>query len=184
MVDEAAIVEPNGDRLRDIVGDVSTPTDAFPSPEEVGQKSATGVAMAWLEEQFDESLMSDAFWQRLFDSRGITNLCLLLEAVVNQREIADGVPPRWSRMQVREQVTPSTLRHYACAVFRAFGQEGFAERLEARAEVAVPDRPTPDRRRQPGRRTHDPVQATLDLGRTGQSSPTGSSTSTDGPRMS
>ena len=134
-----------GDRLADVVGDVTPPSEAFPTPEEVGEKSATGVAMAWLEEQFDESLMSDVFWQRLFEARGITNLCMVLEALVNQREIADGAPARWSRMQVREHVTPSTLRGYMSAVFRAFGQEGFAERLDSTAEAVETDRPTESR---------------------------------------
>ena len=49
MVDETTIEVPEGDRLRDVLGDAAAPNDVFPSPEEVGGKSATGVAMAWLE---------------------------------------------------------------------------------------------------------------------------------------
>ena len=142
MAEQTASDDAHGDRLRDVLGAIETPSDTFPTPAEVGAKSATGVAMAWLEEQFDESLMSDAFWQRLFDARGITNLCLLLEAVVNQREIADGVPPRWSRMEVRERLTPSNLREYMSAVFRAFGQDTFADQVDARPADSVSARPT------------------------------------------
>ena len=102
---------------------------ALTSPPLTG--SATVGAMAIIEDDLDASLMDDAFWVSLWQDRGVTRLAKLVWALLNQGRLADGDEPIWSERAVQARINAANLHSYLLAALRAYGQEDFADALEA-----------------------------------------------------
>ena len=138
MSEETATAQP--DRISDVLGMYPFPTDHFPAPGEIKDDTADANAIAYAEEALDASLNSEVFWQNLLEKRGVTNLCRLLFALLNQDRLDpddESAELRWTERQVRSGVTAGNLNDYTICVLRAYGQASFAKAVEFQNQMST-----------------------------------------------
>ena len=145
-------MEQPGMRLDDVLMEAASSFDHWPTPEEIEAREPTLPVYRYLEQQWEISFLTfltDAeAKQRLLDQQGMDAVTIALTAVLNQHELEEGEPPRWSRAQVGRRLTLRNLGEYTTATFVALG---LVERTRPapRPTVAPPAKGIPRKRGRP-----------------------------------
>jgi len=166
-------MEQPGMRLDDVLMEAASSFDHWPTPAEIEVREPTLPVYRYLEQQWEISfltfLMDVDAKQRLMDQQGMDAVTIALTAVLNQHELEEGEPLRWSRAQVGRRLTRRNLGEYTTAAFIALG---LVERMQPtpRPTVAPPATGIPRKRGRPRNKPPVPPERPAESPPTGPSS--------------
>ena len=144
----------------------SRPFETFPSPEEIAGTRLRMAGFSYLQQHCGVSPADDTAWATYCAQDHFGALCWGLLALLNQHEVARGLPLRWARETVFDLPPETLMRYYTVARASVGG-----ETSEAPADTRPTAVPGPRKRGRASARTRHSI---------GPSSPTESTTSTGG----